>query len=55
MRKTNPSHASAVERLTRLNSLSHFFDSTKVVFPSVGEAIDQIGPAFLDQIGLKKD
>ena len=54
-KRWKPSHASTIDRLTRLNSASHFFDETEVVFHEVGEPIDQIGPAFLDQMGLKKD
>ncbi|MDA4120520.1 MAG: hypothetical protein OK413_00230 [Thaumarchaeota archaeon] len=49
-KRWKPSHASTEERLLRLNSLSHFFDKTKVVFPSVGDSIDDTGPAFLTHI-----
>jgi hypothetical protein len=46
-KRWKPSHASIEERLTRLNSLCGFFDRTAVVFRSVGESVDQTGPAFL--------
>ncbi|HEV2137276.1 MAG TPA: hypothetical protein VGR53_00365 [Nitrososphaerales archaeon] len=45
-----PSHASTEDRLSRLNSLSHFFDRTKVVFPSTTDSVESIGPAFLKHI-----
>ena len=49
-KRWKPSHASTEERLSRLNSLSHFFDKTKVVFPFVTDSIDNTGPAFLAHI-----
>lgn len=50
-----PSHTSSMERLARLNSLCGFFDETKVVFPSQGDSVDEIGPGFLAQIESGKD
>jgi len=49
-KRWKPSHASTEDRLSRLNSLPHFFDRTKVVFPSSAESIDDVGPAFLTHI-----
>ena len=49
-KRWKPSHASTEDRLTRLNSLCHFFDKTKVVFPAAGDLIDETGPAFLEHV-----
>ena len=49
------SHESTRERLTRLNAFCGFFDETKVVFPAVGQAPDQVGPGFLAEISSRKD
>lgn len=49
-KRWKPSHASTEDRLSRMNSLSHFFDKTKVVFPSVGDSLEDTGPAFLAHI-----
>ena len=49
-KRWKPSHASTEERLTRLNSACRFFDKTKVVFPSLGDSLDVVGPAFLSHI-----
>lgn len=54
-KRWKPSHASTEERLSRLNSYSGFFDETKVVFPSIGDSLDDIGPVFLSHITSKKD
>jgi hypothetical protein len=54
-KRWKPSHASTEDRLSRLNSLSHFFDRTKVVFPSAGDSIEDTGPAFLTHIMNVKD
>jgi hypothetical protein len=50
-----PSHASSEERLFRLNSLCGFFDETKVVFPTQGDSLDEIGPSFMAQFEPEKD
>jgi hypothetical protein len=47
-----PSHASTEERLERLNAKCGFFDKTKVVFPAIGDSINDIGPTFLGHIRL---
>lgn len=49
-KRWKPSHASTEERLCRLNSLAHFFDKTRVVFPSAKDSIDETGPAFLARV-----
>jgi hypothetical protein len=49
-KRWKPSHASTEERLSRLNSLSHFFDMTKVVFPSISDSVEDTGPAYLRHI-----
>jgi hypothetical protein len=49
-KRWKPSHASIEERLSRLNSLCHFFDVTRVVFPSAGDSIEVTGPSFLEHI-----
>jgi hypothetical protein len=49
-KRWKPSHASTEDRLSRLNSLSRFFDKTKVVFPSSTDSIEETGPAFLSHI-----
>ncbi|MDA4126757.1 MAG: hypothetical protein OK452_06105 [Thaumarchaeota archaeon] len=49
-KRWKPSHASTEDRLSRMNSLCHFFDKTKVVFPSVGDSLEDTGPAFLAHI-----
>ena len=54
-KKWKPSHASTEDRLSRLNSTCRFFDETKVVFPAVGESIDQVGAGYLAHLGFKKD
>jgi len=54
-KRWKPSHASSEDRLSRLNSKCGFFDETKVVFPSMGESLAQIGPGLLTHIGIKKD
>jgi len=50
-----PSHASTEDRLFRLNSSCGFFDQTKVVFPAVGDLVEEIGPELLKQINREKD
>jgi hypothetical protein len=54
-KRWKPSHASTQDRLLRLNSICGFFDETKVVFPSIGESLDEIGPGYLVHLGFKKD
>jgi len=54
-KRWKPSHASSEDRLSRLNSKCGFFDETKVVFPAMGESLEQIGPGFLVHLGIKKD
>ena len=49
-KRWKPSHASTEERLGRLNDLCHFFDKTKVVFPSASDSMDDIGPSFLAHV-----
>lgn len=53
-KRWKPSHAATEERLSRLNSLSKFFDKTKVVFPAAGEPLEGMGGEFLRHI-LEKD
>ena len=53
-KRWKPSHESTEERLSRLNSYSGFFDETKVVFPVMGDSLDETGPAFLSHIGSKE-
>jgi len=45
-----PSHAAIEDRLSRLNSRCGFFDRTSVVFPSVGDSVEDVGPALLAHI-----
>lgn len=54
-KRWKPSHASTQDRLSRLNSICGFFDETKVVFPSIGEVLAEVGPEYLVQLGFKKD
>ena len=54
-KRWKPSHASSEERLSRLNEKCGFFDETKVVFPAMGESVEQIGPGYLAYLGIKKD
>jgi hypothetical protein len=54
-KRWKPSHTSSEDRLSRLNSRCGFFDETRVVFPSVGDPLDRIGPGFLVHLGFKKD
>jgi hypothetical protein len=54
-KRWKPSHASSEDRLRRLNSKCGFIDETKVVFPTVSESLEKIGPSFLDKLGFKKD
>ncbi len=54
-KRWKPSHAASEDRLSRLNSKCGFFDETKVVFPRMGASIPDMGPAFLSEIGFKKD
>jgi hypothetical protein len=49
-KRWKPSHSSTEDRLNRLNSFCRFFDLTKVVFPSAGDSIDEVGPGFLNHI-----
>jgi hypothetical protein len=49
-KRWKPSHASTEDRLRRLNSLCHFFDETKVVFPSIEDEVDKTGPGFLKHV-----
>jgi len=50
-----PSHTSTEERLSRLNTSAGFFDLTKVVFPSLGDSLQMVGPVFLSKIRFDKD
>jgi hypothetical protein len=49
-KRWKPSHASTQDRLVRMNSFAHFFDGTKVVFPKVGEELDETGPSYLNHV-----
>ena len=54
-KRWKPSHASTQDRLSRLNFNCGFFDETKVVFPSIGASLDEIGPEYQVHLGFKKD
>ena len=54
-KRWKPSRASTEDRLSRLNSSCGFFDLTKVVFPAVGDSIEETGPALLKHVNLEKD
>lgn len=49
-KRWKPSHASTEDRLSRLNSNCGFLDVTRVVFPSMGESIEVMGPEFLERV-----
>ncbi|MDE1853638.1 MAG: hypothetical protein KGI38_07820 [Thaumarchaeota archaeon] len=49
-KRWKPSHVATEDRLARLNAMCHFFDKTKVVFPSASDSIDDTGPVFINHI-----
>ena len=54
-KRWKPSHAASEERLRRLNSLSCFFDVVKVIFPEIGDSLEETGPTFISHIMADKD